>query len=112
MMNIFALVLNVEKIHSYYIKNYNTAKGYQKYDKIKFLRSIAYRTEKKKIETLAKAKEIYKKITAKRGDYTFKDITLPFMDEWRKLIDRWERTGLNDEQFLRKFFQVKKTKAP
>ena len=58
----FYVPLNAQDIHTHYIKNYNTAKGYQKYDdRMVFLRSLSYRTEKKKITNLEDAEKTLSK---------------------------------------------------
>lgn len=101
----FYIPLNVRSIHAYYIENYNTAKGFQEHDKkMKFLRDLAYRTEKKKIETLEEAKKILsedKKFQVK----VFKSkVTLPIKKEWERLANAWEKTSLENDGFLRRFF--------
>ena len=106
----FPVPLNVRSIHDYYIKNYSTSKGYREYDdKMKFLRSLSWRTEKKKITTLEEAQ----KILSNENNFQISlNLTLPVREEWKRLIDKWEKTGLEDHDFLKNFFKVPETKPP
>ncbi len=113
----FYVSLSVNAIHSYYIENYNTAKGYKKYpEEMKFLReTLAYRTEKKQIENLEDAKLILNKLSnfqanSKLNGKTYK-ITLPVKKEWENLVNKW-RESEQDDDFLRKFFEGSQKKQP
>lgn len=110
----FFVPLNVQAIHDYYIKHFNTSKGYQKYDNnTKFLRSLSYRTEKKKISTLEEARKILNKEDNFQITINTHHITLPFKAEWKRLVDEWRNTELeNDNDFLKSFFKVPSTKLP
>ncbi len=106
--NYFYIPFNVQAIHAYYIGHYNTAKGHQSYsDEMEFLRSLAYRTEKKKITTLEETKKILHK-----GTYFQipKNLTLPVRNEWQRLVHEWEKTNLEDGAFLRRFFREPESK--
>ena len=106
----FPVPLNVRSIHDYYIKNYSTSNGYRKYDdKMKFLRSLSWRTEKKKITTLEEAHKI---LSNEKNFQISLNLTLPVREEWKRLIDKWEKTGLEDHDFLKYFFKVPETKPP
>lgn len=103
----FYITLSVQSVHAYYLKTYNTSKGYQKYStQMKFLRSLAYRTEKKKIITLSEAKKILDKET----NFQTKQLTLPIKADWQHLVDEWRGTDLEDTAFLRRFFKVSDNK--
>ena len=107
--NYFSISLNVQAIHAYYIENYNTAKGYQSYpDEMKFLRSLAYRTEKKKITTLEEVQNVLNK--ARNFQVTIKKLALPAKREWQRLVDEWEKTDLENDDFLRQFFRVSESR--
>ena len=106
----FCIPLNVQAIHDYYVKTYNTSKGYKKWDdNTKFLHSLSYRTEKRKITTLEEAKEV---LNNTKNFQIHKHITLPAREEWKRLIDVWEKTQLEDNVFLKCFFKVPETKSP
>ena len=99
----FCIPLSVQAIHAYYIEGFNTSKGYQKYcAQMKFLRSLAYRTEKKKITTLQEAE----KILDKSNCFQTPRLTLPIKADWQRLVDAWRETDLEDSIFLRQFFRV------
>ncbi len=108
----FCIPLNVQAIHDYYVKNYSTSKGYKKWDdNTKFLHSLSYRTEKRKITTLDKAKEVLN--NAQNFQIPkHKHTTLPAREEWKRLISAWEKTQLEDNVFLKCFFKVPETKSP
>ena len=108
----FYLSLCVNSIHSYYIENYNTEKGYRTYtEEMKFLReALAYRTEKKQLENLDDARGILNdlknfQVNSKLGSKKYK-ISLPVKKEWEKLVREWEKSE-SDDEFLRKYFEGK-----
>ena len=104
----FHVQLNVQAVHDYYIKNYNTSKGFQEYsNEMKFLRSLAYRTEKKKFMTLAEAKKI---LGEEKHFQISNKLTLPVKYEWQKLVDEWKGTNLKDDAFLKEFFNISSNK--
>lgn len=100
----FYVLLDVRTVHAYYIEHYNTAKGCKAFDgQMKFLRSLAYRTEKEKITSLEDARKIL------ASDKNFKiteSITLPVKEQWERLVKEWEATDKNDDAFLREFFGI------
>lgn len=99
----FYITLSVQSVHAYYPKTYNTSKGYRKYStQMKFLRSLAYRTEKKRITALSEAE----KILGKETNFQTKQLTLPIKADWQHLVDEWRGTDLEDTAFLRRFFKI------
>lgn len=107
----FYISLSVQAIHSYYVKHYNTSKGYQQYsDEMKFLRSLSYRTEKKKITTLKEAENILK--DQKNFQAGKPKLTLPVKKAWERLVDEWEKSTLADDAFLKQFFREPGSKQP
>ena len=103
----FYISLNVQSIHSYYIDNYNTEKGFQEYDeKMIFLRSLSYRTERKKITSLEDSKKILKNSKNFQIPFNNRKITLPVKNEWEQLVSEWENTQLPDNNFLNHFFKI------
>ena len=116
----FCISLNTRMIHTYYIANYNTAKGYQVYGGgMKFLREkLAYRTEKKKITTLYEAQKILnneKNFELNKDKQSGKDkqpsLVLPVKKEWKKLVSKWEEkpAKIGDSEFLSCFFGIKES---
>ena len=107
----FYISLSVQAIHSYYVKNYNTSKGYQQYsDEMKFLRSLSYRTEKKKITTLIEAEKVLE--DQKNFQVGKPKLTLPVKKAWERLVDEWKKSTLADDAFLKKFFREPESKQP
>ena len=105
----FYISLNVQSIHSYYIDNYNTEKGFQKYDdKMKFLRSLAYRIERKKITSLKDAKKVLNNSNNFQvSTYNTNKIILPVKNKWRQLVSEWKKTQItDDDKFLNHFFEI------
>ena len=104
----FYISLSVRAIHTYYIEHYNTALGYKKHDdKTIFLRSLAYRTKKERIDTLDSAQSIVAEkdknfqisITIKRHK-----LILPVKREWEQLVKAWEKYK-DDPNFLKEYFK-------
>lgn len=66
--------LKNQKLHEYYIENYNTALDYKKYSKeMEFLRSLAYRSERVKIKSIDDVKQVLDK----DSNFIIGKITLP-----------------------------------
>ncbi|APD50479.1 type II-B CRISPR-associated RNA-guided endonuclease Cas9/Csx12 [Francisella hispaniensis] len=97
--------LKTQKLHEYYIENYNTALGYKKYTKeMEFLRSLAYRTERVKIKSI----DDVSMILAKDSNFKAGKIELPFKTEWQRLYLEWQNTTIKDNyEFLKSYFSVK-----
>ncbi|AJJ46981.1 type II-B CRISPR-associated RNA-guided endonuclease Cas9/Csx12 [Francisella tularensis subsp. novicida] len=97
--------LKTQKLHEYYIENYNTALGYKKYTKeMEFLRSLAYRSERVKIKSIDDVKQVLDK----DSNFIIGKITLPFKKEWQRLYREWQNTTIKDDyEFLKSFFNVK-----
>jgi len=100
----FYINLQIQKVHEYYVENYNTALGYKKYsNEMNFLRSIAYRTEKKNIKSI----DDVKAILAKDSNFKSGKVCLPYKQEWQRLYDAWLDTSIKDDiLFLRGYFGV------
>lgn len=100
----FYINLKTHKIHAYYIENYNTGLGYKKYsEEMQFLRGLAYRTERTKIQTI----DDVKKILSEGKKFKVGTVHLPFKQEWQKLYGEWQKTTIkNDYEFLKAFFGV------
>ena len=107
----FCIPLTTCTIHTYYIENYNMANGWKEYDSgMEFLRvELAYRTEKKKIESLVQAQKILNnKKNFQLANKTKSSVVLPIKTEWLWLVDEWTKSTVSDErEFLRKHFRIK-----
>lgn len=106
----YHIPLDVHAIHAYYIKNYNTAKGYQEHDEgMEFLRSLAYRTERK---TITKLEEVEKILSSENNFRIHQNkLILPVKREWEHLVREWKKTNKEDEKFLREFFRIQNQKS-
>ena len=100
----FYINLKVQKLHMFYVENYNTALGYKKYtQEMIFLRSLAYRTEKKNISSL----EDVTAILDKNSNFMVGKVRLPYMREWQNLYDCWvDCENEKPTEFLKKYFNV------
>ena len=100
----FYINLKVQKLHKFYVENYNTALGYQKYTKeMVFLRGLAYRTEKKRITSI----DDVTAILAKDSNFKVGKVYLPYMQEWQNLYDSWiDLNNKEDNNFLKNYFNV------
>ena len=102
----FYISLDVNKIHSYYIEKYNTKLGFQEYSsEMKFLRSLAYRTEKVQLENLSKAKKVLAKQEKFKIKFGKHKLEVPAKNEWVKIVQCWEEAAAqNNDGFLREYF--------
>ena len=101
----FYINLKTQKLHEYYTNNYNTALGYKKYsNQMSFLRGLAYRTERVRIESL----EQVSNILAKDSNFKIGEINLPLKKEWQNLKYEWQNSDIKDkDEFLKSYFEFK-----
>lgn len=100
----FYINLKTQLVHKYYLENYNTSLGYKEYSsEMKFLRSIAYKIEHKRINNI----DDVKSTLDKQSNFSIGAISLPFKAEWQKLLDKWNDTDIKHEHaFLANYFNI------
>ena len=100
---------NLHKIHQFLVENYNTKKGYQKFpEEVNFLRSLAYRTEKKSIKSIDDVQTILNKKSHFKIKHNNIKCDFPSQKQWKNLFNKWSEKPetQNDNNFLKNFFNT------
>ena len=102
------LSLNVRKIHEFYIDKFNTLIWNKPLPKdVKFLRKLAYRTERKNFSSLTEAQKILTIGSNFQVNFGGKKLILPVKREWESLVENWsESNSPSDSEFLNQYFNV------
>ena len=114
-LSYFYVSLNTRKIHEFFVENFHMNKPPEAFSsEVKFLRKIAYRTERKKIENLNQTEQI---LNNKTNFKINSKIRLPVEKEWKRIVKKWKvaienNSNLDNDEFLRKYFKEAKKSHP